>query len=259
MNENEKKELIKNRVQNPELLKGLLYKTDEYGDCMLEKTIKKFSAAEEIAETFGFEPVISSAIVIIDDLATPCYGEIGDEFLSEINPGYTRDKYKEALARKVLNGLDASATEALVTGLQNVSKGIHQTPEEQIALMMKNGFAFADSLKKRELASLFVSRYKYSIIDKTVKTGVLTEHVIPENTLDKRDKLEISEAEHAKRLGTLRNAHKYFLKNMGKIPQSFKDGWGIISDELLAAYYIVGNDDKFLAKFAKDEKDIELE
>lgn len=257
MNENEIKDTIKKRVQNPELLKALLYRTDSYGDTILEKTIKKFAYAEEIAESFGFDSVVPATIVIIDDLSTPCFGEIGDRFLREIDPEYTRSGYRNLLARKLLNGLESPTTDAIFAGVQNVSKGIHQTPEEQIALMMKTGFAFADSLEKRDLASLFVSRYRVSIIEKTAKTGVLTEPTILENTLDKREKCEISPEEQENRMKTLRNAHQYFLRNMNKIPQKFKEGWGDVSDEVLAAYYIVGTDDKFLSKFAKDDKNVD--
>jgi len=39
---------------------------------------------------------------------------------------------------------------------------------------------------------------------------------------------------------------------MNRVPESFKEGWGDIRNELLAAYYVVGMDDKFLTEFSKD-------
>lgn len=242
---------IRNRIQDPELLKVLLYRTDEYGEAMLEKTIKKMAYAEEIAASFGFDPEIAAAIVVMQDLAVPCYGETGDRFLKEIDPDYTREKYAEKLAGKVLRGMEARASDAVCKGIQNVAQQKHTTPEEQIALLIQTGFAFADSLESRSLASLFFARYKDSIIEKTAKSGVLKEHVIPDNTLPKREKRKLSSEEKEKNRMQLRLAHKYFVTNFNEIPEGFTEGWGNISEALVAAYYVVGTDDKFLAKFIK--------
>ena len=65
---------IKKRVQNPQLLKTLLYRTDSYRESMLDKTMKKVAYTEEIAESFGFDAEVAAAIVVLRDLATPCYG-----------------------------------------------------------------------------------------------------------------------------------------------------------------------------------------
>jgi len=244
---------IRKRVQNPELLKVLLYRTDSYGEPMLDKTIKKIAYTEEIANSFGFDAEVATAIVVLRDLATPCYGEIGDEFLRGIDPNYTREEYTEKLARKVLNGVEV-ASDAVCNGIRNVGQNKHTTPEEQIALLIQNGSEFADSLETKSLASLFFSRYKDYMIEKTAKTGVLTEYAIPENSMPRREKPKISPEERAEKMKQLRLAHKYFTENINKIPGSFRDGWGDISDEVLAAYYVVGTDDKFLAKFAKEQK-----
>lgn len=254
MNENKRKEIIKKRVQNPELLKVLLYRTDCYGEPMLDKTIKKMAYTEEIANSFGFDAKVATAIVVLRDLATPCYGEIGDDFLREIDPNYTREGYTEKLARKVLNGVEVSTSDVVCNGIRNIAQNKHTTPEEQIALLIQNGFEFSDSLGTKSLASLFFSRYKDYMVEKTAKTGVLTEYVIPENSMPRREKAKISPKERAERMNQLRLAHKYFVANINKIPGSFRNGWGDISDDLLAAYYVVGTDDKFLAKFAKEPK-----
>lgn len=139
---------IKKRVQNPQLLKTLLYRTDSYRESMLDKTMKKVAYTEEIAESFGFDAEVAAAIVVLRDLATPCYGEIGDNFLREIDSDYTRDGYTERLARRVLNGTE-SICDTVCNGIRNVLQNQHTTPEEQIALLIQNGSEFSDSLETR--------------------------------------------------------------------------------------------------------------
>lgn len=242
---------IKKRVQNPQLLKTLLYRTDSYRESMLDKTMKKVAYTEEIAESFGFDAEVAAAIVVLRDLATPCYGEIGDNFLREIDSDYTRDGYTERLARRVLNGTE-SICDTVCNGIRNVLQNQHTTPEEQIALLIQNGSEFSDSLETRSLASLFFSRYKDYLIEKTAKTGILTDYVIPENRMPRREKITLSQEEKAERKKQLITAYQYFIENMDSIPENFKEGWGDIRNELLAAYYVVGMDDKFLTEFAKD-------
>lgn len=243
---------IKKRVQSPALLNVLLYRKDSYGESILEKTLKRIRFSGEIAASFGFDADIASAIVVMTDLATPCYGEIGDRFLQEIDPGYTREEYAVRLTRKVLAGLDETAVDTICRGIRNTARRKHTTPEEQIAILMQKCFAFTDQLENRSLASLFVSRYTQAVISQTVKTRVLSEHPIRENTLPKRKRPSLSPEEARARMLRLKSAHSHFAANPQELPGDFQTGWGHISGELLAAYYVVGTDDLFLEKFAAE-------
>ena len=239
---------IRKRIQNPELLQVLLYRTDCYGEPMLDKTIKRIAYTEEFATSFGFDAEIATAIIVMMDLATPCYGEIGDSFLKEIDPKYTRTEYTEKLTRKVLAEVESTVCDTICKGIRHVIQQKHTTPEEQIALLIQNGFVFSQSLESQSLSSMFFARYKDYLIEKTAKENVLTDYVIPENNLPRRDLLKLSSEEKESKMEKLRAAHRYFVANMDEIPESFREGWGDIVDALIAAYYVVGTDDKFLEK-----------
>ncbi len=255
MNSEEIDKIITQNIQNPNQLQVLLNRRDDYGDSMLEKTLEKIAFTEEIASSFGFNPTIASSIAAIYDLSFPCYGKIGEEFLSEIDQDYSRGKYAAALTKKILHGINSKSATAIALGVENIANGIDTTPEEKIAIIVNSGFEFSDSLRERAVGGVFVYKYKDLIIQKTKDSGKLTGHTIPQNSLPKRNKINQTEAEKVEKMRTLKTAHKYFLENFDKIPESFKNGWTDISDELLAAYYIVSTDDKFLEKFSRPPKD----
>lgn len=248
---------IKRRMNDPELLKVLLYRTNDYGDVMLKKTVRKISHTEEIADTFGFDSEVAVAIVVMKDLATVCYGETGERFLEKIDPSHTSEAYTERLARKVLHGIDPAAVDTICKGLRNVSEERHTTPEEQIALMVRKGFAFADTLATKPLEILFAANYCDAIIRRTARDKMLTDYVIPENSIPTREKKKLSPEEQENRRMQLETAHQYFAANPQEIPGTFKEGWGEISNELLAAYYVVGTDDKFLQEFEKTHRSLD--
>jgi len=181
-------------MMDPHSLCMLQDRRDEYGDIMLPKTLKTIEGVREIANSFGFEEGTAAAIAVMEELTVPCYGAVGEEFLRQIDPAYTKALYGRRLARRLFRELPEETMETICRGLESLIACTHHTPEEKIALMIKTGRIFADSLERRGVAIIFTNQYKYFIIDKSAEAGVLTDYIIPENDLPKRDKQEKLEA-----------------------------------------------------------------
>jgi len=225
-------------MMDPHSLCMLQDRRDEYGDIMLPKTLKTIEGVREIANSFGFEEGTAAAIAVMEELTVPCYGAVGEEFLRQIDPAYTKALYGRRLARRLFRELPEETMETICRGLESLIACTHHTPEEKIALMIKTGRIFADSLERRGVAIIFTNQYKYFIIDKSAEAGVLTDYIIPKNDLPKRDKLEHTQEELSRRRNILQRVYGYCLANPEKVPERFREGWSGITEEILVSYYV---------------------
>jgi hypothetical protein len=159
------------------------------------------------------------------ELAIPNFQTIGDEFLLEVDPQYTRALYGRRLAEKLFHWLDPGEIQLICDGVAHGIEKTHSTPEEKIVQMIDTGFAFVVTLESRTLASLFFARYKDVIIEKTAKNGVLTDQIIPSTTWPRRAPVVITEEERQRRKDLLFSKFNYYLDHPDEIPQAFTEGW----------------------------------
>ncbi len=227
-------------LDHPEISQILSVRKNDYGDRYLDDAIKKISYGVEIAESFGFDGTVTFAILAIKELAIPNFNAIGDEFLLEVDPQYSRALYGKRLAKKLLNQLNPDEIKPICDGVEHAINKTHCTPEEKIVQMIDTGFEFSVTLEPRSLASLFNSRYKYAINDKTAQAGVLTDHVIPPNTLPRRNAIVCTEEERQRRKALLYAKYTYYLNHPDEIPQAFRMGWDNLDERILVSYYVVG-------------------
>lgn len=225
-------------LAHPDTLSPLRKRGNDYGETHVITTMEKIQFAAEIAHSFGFDETIAIGIQAISELASPCYGSVGDAFLQKIDPDYTRALYGKRLAAKLLHRFDSDKIPAICSGVENVLLGIDRTAEEKIVRILNYSSDFADSLKERDIAGVFVFKYKDLIIKKTADSGKLTGHIIPPNNHPRRAPVKYSEEELQRQASVLEKRYADCLKNPQLIPEDFRRGWGDLDEKIVASYYV---------------------
>lgn len=231
---------IEHFLTHPDTLSPLRKRGNAYGETHVVTTMEKIWFAAEIAHSFGFDETIATGIQAISELASPCYGSVGDAFLQKIDPDSTRAVYGKRLAAKLLHGFDSDKVPAICSGVENVLLGIDRTAEEKIVRILNDSSDFADSLKERDIAGAFVFKYKDLIIQKTAEAGRLTQPDIYADNVPRRAPVKYSEEELQRQAAVLEKRYADCLKNPQLIPEDFRCGWGDLDEKIVAAYYVAG-------------------
>lgn len=106
--------------------------------------------------------------------------------------------------------------------------------------MIDTGFDFSVTLETRSLATLFIARYVDTMMNRTAKAGVLSDYVIPPNTLPRRNCIVCTDEERQRRKELLYETFTYDLDRLDEIPETFRKGWDNLDERILVSYYVVG-------------------
>lgn len=231
--ENNINDLMINKIMDSEFFCELSTKTDDYGDSILRKLMNKIDCAKKIAEALELDVTIIRIILIAIDIAYPCYGKTGEEFLKSKDKSFSKISYAERVMRTILKEIEENNVNEIYTRIKNVINNSPKAEEEKLVKSINENFKEIDSIQEKEIRGLLIGDF----ISKVVKEGRITE-INPlkgKEFLEKRDKRKL---EKETILEILEKAEKYYLENYEEIPEEFKESFSEFTKEQIVAYYI---------------------
>ena len=244
-------------LMDPDFLTKALNKKDEYGDENWFNIMQKLKYTVRISDALGFDTTVATAIIIGHDIARPCYGEVGEEFVKSHVSDYSKSKYAKEYIGGLLKNVESPKVKQICDGIENVLNQDIQSPEEQIVSIVNKGFEYSQQYSEREARALMMSKYTSLVIKKSGETGHLAQISIPNDVVSPRQKRSTKNTNDIKQ--KLEANYKYLLENSNKIPKSFSDIFSNLDSSELAAYYIVSKSENFLDKLYKNISDIDKE
>ncbi len=226
-------DLMINKIMDSEIFCELSTKTDDYGDSILRKLMNKIDCAKRIAEVFGLNIAIIKAILIGIDIAYPCYGKIGEEFLKSNDNSFSKVLYVKKILKSILQEFEDNDINKIYENIKNVINDSTQIEEEKLAKIINKVFNDVDIILEGEIRGLLIGEF----IGKVIKDRKITET----NILEDKDFLERRDKKNLKKeiiLENLKKVQKYYIEEYEEIPGVFKDSFEEFTKEQIVAYYI---------------------
>lgn len=226
-------DLIINKIMDSEFFCELSTKTDDYGEPILRKLMNKIDSAKKIAEALELNITMVKAILIGIDIAYPCYGEIGEQFLKSKDKSFSRISYAERIMRTILQGIEDNKVNEIYDGIKNVIDNNPNTEEEKLVRLINEKFEETETVQEKEIRGLLIGDF----ISKVVKEGKITEINLLKGKefLEKREKRKL---EKETILEILEKAQQYYHEEYEQIPKAFKDSFAEFTKEQIVVYYI---------------------
>ena len=249
--------IIQSSCLNHPILNQFLGKCDLYGEPKYFAIMARANTAGDRAKSLGLDGLVAQGIFTGISIASPTYEEVGEEFLRDTLPDYTKGTYGSDLIRAMLSGLSNERLEKICQGVKDIlDNGDSEIKEAKLASFIIKCHQLTDSFEDREMAGILSREAVSFMIEYIEDTG---EYVI-EDSIIRSLESEINDPETKHRQ---KNAWKvecrsdldftfeYFMNHTDEIPSEFLSYFPNMDTIKIVAYYVTTRPDTGLLKFVE--------
>lgn len=151
--------IIQSSCTNHPILNQFLGKCDLYGEPKYFAISAHAEHAAYMAKILGLDGLVARGIYTGIGVASPTYEEVGEQFLRDTLPDYTRGTYGSDLIRAMLKGLSSERLEKICQGVKVIlDYGDSEIKEAKLAELMNECYKWTDSFEDRTSAHISSSR-----------------------------------------------------------------------------------------------------
>lgn len=233
--------ILNGRFFNSTITNSLAGRLNKYGERrQIEATLKAEMAASIISSLPKGDEEVARGITIGIELGKPNFEKLGQEFLAEHIPEYTKSGLAVALTKVMLHGISGERIDEICQGVEGVLEGKADVSEEAKAARM--------AITIYDLSSKFKDRNDFNGVSTAALSRVFraTEKNGTVCTSDPEYLKLLSEfksqrdvlTRNPKRKQEMNTTYKYFSTQFEKIPESFRVALDGYDTETIIAYYV---------------------
>jgi hypothetical protein len=223
-----------------------LNKVDEYNESRLWKVSILIKYAFETAKSLGLDPAVVSGIIIGDELTRTAYLEVGERYLREKNPSFSKIDFAKRMMTGILEGTDSEKTDLILDGMERLENRNDSSPEQKLAFMLIDGHRYAEGLDTKDKRNICLINYKNRIMVYSKEKGKLTGPVVPVLENPRKAKRNIDEE---RVLSVLESVHQQFQNHIFVIPGNFERALEGLDKDAEIAYYMLAHPETVIEKW----------
>jgi hypothetical protein len=252
--------IIQSSCTNHPILNQFLGKCDLYGEPKYFDIMGDANSVGDKAKTLGLDRLVARGIYTGIGVASPTYEEIGEQFLRDVLPDYTKGTYGSDLIRAMLKGLSSERLEKICQGVKDIlDYGDSEIKEAKLAALINECYRWTDSFEDRDMALITSQEAIHFLIKYIADTGkYVMEESIKERLKSENDDPETKHRQKnvwkAECRSVLDFAFEYFMNHTNEIPEEFLGFFQGMDKRKVVAYYVTTRPDTGLLEFFEKKK-----
>lgn len=177
----------------------------------------------------GLDGLVAKGIYLGLGISSPTYEEVGEAFLRDILPDYTRGTYGTNIVRAMLKGLTSERLEKICQGVEDIlDKGNSEIKEAKLIMLANKCYRLTDSFEDRGSASSLSNLSISFLLEHAEKTSdyVIEESIMRRLEERNRNPKTIHRQKNSWKLECLSILDftlEYFMNHANEIPSEFID------------------------------------